>query len=393
MAILFYTEEQRRSGRLRWPAVGLVALLFLPGCIESGQGARYPSLDEPVAVLREDLRLDGHAEDLVPIYSAAVSDEGTIAIIQRQDGVIRFFSPLGEPLGSFGGRGEGPGEFVRASYLGWLGDTLWVLDNPLGRISFILPSLELARMQSNLPYAARRGEQQEQTEETLYVRPLAPGPRGSLYGFVDSRGEDPPEPFRGYGTISRLTSRGMIERVILTLPSEDAGPGPFHNIPAYDIAPGVGRAAVAAASLEGPDAGTFSLVAVDLVGDTVFARRYLFQPEEIPGGVADSVLDLYAERRAAAMGRAWNAAGAAPPMYPPFAGRLLIGGDGSVWIRLRRREDRTRYYVVGPGGEPRGTVWLRKGNRVVAATLEHIWMIERGVLDVESVVRYRVNWR
>jgi hypothetical protein len=100
----------RRAGGSHWWGVAALVLL-MPGCRESRQeDGAYPILGEPVVALTEELRIDGYARDLVPISWIAVSEEGTIAMIQRQDRSIRFFSPLGKSLGTFGRRGEGPGD-------------------------------------------------------------------------------------------------------------------------------------------------------------------------------------------------------------------------------------------------------------------------------------------
>lgn len=199
-------------------------------------------------------------------------------------------------------------------------------------------------------------------------------------------------PELGNAALAHVDAEGVIQEVILPLPPASGPFGPFRNRPKYSIVPRVGRAAVAMASLEGPDAGTFSLVTVDLKGDTALTRRYAFRAEEIPKEVADSVLELYTRQRESMTGQVWDPpAGAAPPMYPPFVD-LVIGEDGSVWIRHRLREGRRRYYVVAPGGEPMGTVSLPGGNRIAAARLERAWVIHADELGVESVVRYGVEW-
>jgi hypothetical protein len=66
-----------------------------------------------------------------------VGPEGNIYSLHENEGVIRRWSPAGEPLEIIGRRGEGPGEFQMPRYLGWHGDSLWVSDASLSyRISF-----------------------------------------------------------------------------------------------------------------------------------------------------------------------------------------------------------------------------------------------------------------
>jgi hypothetical protein len=59
----------------------------------------------------QDLRIDGTNANMVQIWAMAVNQQGTIAVTQMQDGKILLFNSKGVPLGSFGRRGEGPGEF------------------------------------------------------------------------------------------------------------------------------------------------------------------------------------------------------------------------------------------------------------------------------------------
>ena len=99
----------------------------------------------PRLLVTADLRIDGMQADLVPIGGVAVMADGTIAILQPQDYIIRFFSAGGEPLGAIGGRGEGPGEFQDMIQLAWLADTLVVYDQELRRFTLMSPNREFVR--------------------------------------------------------------------------------------------------------------------------------------------------------------------------------------------------------------------------------------------------------
>lgn len=59
------------------------------------------------------LRISAAVEDLSDIVLVAASARGTIAVFQSQDQRVRFFDSTGHPLGSFGRKGQGPGEFMR----------------------------------------------------------------------------------------------------------------------------------------------------------------------------------------------------------------------------------------------------------------------------------------
>ena len=92
-----------------------------------------------------EMRIDGYAADLGPISWLGVGPTGTIAILQTQDHVVRFFDSAGSPVGSVGGDGEGPGEFRTLQRGGWKADTLWVSDFALHRVTLISPEVAFLR--------------------------------------------------------------------------------------------------------------------------------------------------------------------------------------------------------------------------------------------------------
>ncbi|MEI2720021.1 MAG: hypothetical protein V9E87_07740 [Gemmatimonadales bacterium] len=113
-------------------------------------GARTPHISaQSVIQAREDLRLDAEANDLLPIWWLFVSPKGVMVASQQQDRNFRFFSPDGRPLGTFGRNGEGPGEFrrIEGTRAGWIGDTLWLTESGVPRITFVGPDRKLLRME------------------------------------------------------------------------------------------------------------------------------------------------------------------------------------------------------------------------------------------------------
>ncbi len=58
---------------------------------------------------------------------------------------VRVHSASGQFVGTIGRPGEGPGEFKSVGVMGWVGDTLWVLDFGLYRYSYFSPDGEFLR--------------------------------------------------------------------------------------------------------------------------------------------------------------------------------------------------------------------------------------------------------
>lgn len=381
-------------------SVGIV----VPILIAAGCSSREPVLSAAAgpATLIEELRIDGATEDLVPIGAVAVAEDGTMALTQRQDYVVRFFSMIGKALGAMGGRGQGPGEFASVGRVGWLGDTLWVSDFSLRRITLISPSRTLLR---TLTFQAEAGPAPGDVGRVPtfpFLIPTGMFPDGSIHASLQlGAGQDAPELFRNHTAYGRVSPTGIVERIIARMPigdvqlnlPEGSVPWPFPNRTIHEVSPDASRTAVAVASLEGADAGTFSVTVLGAQGDTVFSRHYPFESVPIPAGVGDSVIAASASRIShPVLAAAFRRGARVPPVYPPLQG-LVLGRDGTIWVQITGRGEERQYVVLGSDGDPLGTVLLPSRSRVAAASRERMWVIERDEVNLESVVRYQVVWR
>ena len=162
--------EREAHSKSTWVSLLFVlTLAFTPSCATEQTDE---SLDEePPVSLEPDLRIDGYAADLVPVEWVGVSPRGTLALFQGQDATVRFFDPEGNLLGSVGRRGSGPGEFESLIRGGWVGDTLWVSDLQLSRITLISPDLEFVRVLPPLAGATPRAEDEGRLPTFHFVFP------------------------------------------------------------------------------------------------------------------------------------------------------------------------------------------------------------------------------
>ena len=76
--------------------------------------------------------------------------DATLVLADRSSREVRVYSPTGEFLGSFGGRGEGPGEFRNLQVIENAGDTLLALGN--GRVTVAAPDLAVVRTFNLAPF-------------------------------------------------------------------------------------------------------------------------------------------------------------------------------------------------------------------------------------------------
>lgn len=350
------------------------------------------------AALVEELRIDGHEGELVPIGELVVTRDERIVFDQRLDAQLRFYSEEGELVGTFGRRGEGPGEFDTIESMGLSGETLWVFDLSQMRMTLVSPAIELLRTVSIAPHiTAAPGD----GEAPRLLRPLPRAllPDGSLLAnFLVSVSDGLPEALRGV-VLGRVTSDGELIEAIGRLPRVRAGvslPGggaglPFPNVPRSAISRSGTRLAGAFTSLEGADVNSFRVWVWDVGGTEIWSDSYPFEPRAIPGAVADSAIDARAERLPPEFADLFRDQAEVPPTYPPLAG-LHVGRDETIWVEKRIVNGERLHLALDPDGTPLGTLTLPEASRLAEAQANRIWVVETDDLGVESVVRYRVTW-
>jgi hypothetical protein len=354
------------------------------------------------AELTEVTRIDGHDHVLSVIAGSsrvpgrvAVADDGTIAIQQHQERLVRLFDRAGQPMGTVGGWGEGPGEFEHTNRITWSGDTLWVFDTRLDRTTAFSRSGEYLtsfRYMSQTEPGSIDGEVLPGFSSLgLVPWDLSISAVPSL--FVSAALARPPAGrFENAVVLLQITAFGEVERLIAYMPGDEADDmyaAPFHYPWLYDLSRRADRAAHArTAPPDGPDAGTVAVTVLRLDGDTVFARRLGFELVRMTAAARDSVLDRIQNPELAQARRS----GPIPPFFPPLTG-LVVGDDASVWLELRPQEDGQPYLVLDSLGDEVGRVLLPLRSRVAVARLDRLWVVEEDEFGVESVVVYEVAWR
>lgn len=376
-------ESRDRSGGAAFPAAA---------------GVTVPDSGVSLWELTSEARIDGMAEDLVPINWLAVSSDQRIAVAQGYDRAVRFFAEDGTPVGSFGREGEGPGEFTSVTRAGWLEDNLWVYDSRQRRFTIISPELTLAGIVSAPDGATSAPEDQGRFPESSYIYPQALYPDSGVQAVVMGGGD-----FAEVRVFGRVSSDGIITDMVAQVPRVETSieiqnrsgiwnhPLPFVIEPEHAVAADGSRIAVLTVTIEGADAGTYRVDMLDAAGDTLYSRRYGFRAVEIPRAVADSAIaDRLSSIEHPDLARAYHRDARVPPVYPPVR-RLVIGRDGSLWIEKRRSQEGRPYLVLDSRGEPIGRVLAPLNASIRVADLDDVWTVESDEYGVESVVRYRLE--
>jgi hypothetical protein len=352
----------------------------------------------PVTLVRE-LRLDGIAQDFSSIIYYAVSPSGLIAVPQPQDYRLIFFDPSGRRINTAGRRGSGPGEFidpVLGAAAGWIGDSLWIMDQAQRQLTMFGPDGKFVRTWSptlTMPNGKRT---------QMFVPPRALYPDGSMLaeigGVAADSGWDYAIVSKGGDRIRTLHHVPFGDWVFFTrtlrgTPTSGSLGVPFSVRHLFANSPD-GKYAAVIEMLK-------SSVSVSLrkhTGTVVYARTLPVTPVAIPARVADSIVT--AMRLRPMPGVSSDAKNKVfeemrrklPATYASVLG-ARIGYDGTVWLRMYKSLSRMRYLALDAAGVPFADFELPVSSLLMHGSRTHVWLLERDDDGIPSVVRYRVDSR
>ena len=350
------------------------------------------------------------------VVDLAVGPDRRVYSLHRGDAHVRIWTPTGEPAGTLGGEGQGPGEFTRPGQVGFFGDSLWVMDTYAYRVSYFDPSgTFLGRVVPEVDLGGAGDV------EWSPPRPEAPLRDGSFIarspGWSEeiARGELTRTPVVHMdsegGTLSEIWMKELRPHDVLALLEED-GPGgffmpqPFADDPLTAVVED-GLVVVHRPAWDGEGTATVRVTRLALGGDTVWTTSIPYEPVALTVERVDSVVSELADRsfdfrRRSHPGLTRAAYEAdlrekvyAPRWMPPVRS-VLSARDGAIWLErsepVALADGRTRraWWVVTSRGALEATVLTPDGLRVVAAGEDAVWGVETDELGVDYIVRYEV---
>lgn len=378
-----------------WLVVLTVGFLTMATSTEAQAPPRFRAVAE--------LRIgDADAENysLTRVADVAVGADGAIYVAQAQEKLVRVFDRAGRFVRAFGREGAGPGEFREPERLGWRGDTLWVADSRAARISLFEPP---GRFLSSVTFRWQAGGQRG---FTAYV-PFHLLADGSVLGgrlrAPEPFSPDNPQPLPEL----RFSRAGRVADTVAVLPTGHTslvvrrggrppviGPQPFRDDPLIAAAPD-GSALVIVrrpAALLANDAA-FTVTRLTPRGDTVYSHNFRYRPRPISRRMADSVVASVVRGMDRFGGedlrRAVRDALYIPAHLPPIED-VIVGRDGTVWLRRESSGRTTLWNVLGRDGTLTAIVEVPSAARLFQAQLNRAWGVEHDEADVPYVVRYRL---
>lgn len=343
-----------------------------------------------------------------PIYGLSdvhdvLTDADHIYVLMVREGKVRVFTRAGEFVRDLGGPGEGPGELLTPSSMGWHGSRLWVADVGLRRFTLF----DVATGQAEtIPYSV----DSPIADYVVSVVPRAMLANGQLVGsptFSAIRA-----PARGSILHSPLLVSDTTGSIRDTLALLSLGGGPAEirsglapNARTYLLHPlqdddlvafapdGSSAVSVKRRSWEGSGRAELEVVKVDVLGDTLFRRRIGYEPRSVPEGFFTAQISrrldkpTVVDRRAYA--RALREFFEQRQYFPPVTS-VGVANDGTIWLAGPNDGDERVWLVLDESGAIAGEFRLPRASRVAFVTEAECWVVEKDALDIPYVVRYEI---
>jgi len=366
---------------------------------------------EPWTV-QEELRigaLDDPEYAFGAVGSLAVGPDGRIYTAHPQELEVRIWTPAGEPAGRVGGRGEGPGEFLGMGAIGLEGDALWVMDSRQYRLTYFGDDGEVLRDQ---PLTVSR---EARREDPVYGSPypISPFGDGTFYGMRS--GLLPQMAGRDSILILhlRLDAASSIldtlliqplrrqDRVAVQTPAGQwlFGSQPFADGSLVAVGPGdQGLVVLGRRTYSGTGEATFQVTRLSRTGDTLFHRDLPYGPRPVDPEQVKAVISSLARSWKRQVDTEGPGTGALEelatqalyaPEYAPPATSVVLGRDGTIWLRGRRpRNGRMDWRILDQEGWPLAIVDLPAALQVREADRDHVWGVRLDSQGVPFVERY-----
>ncbi len=363
-----------------------------------GEGAAWQIDAEPLLQI-------GHREDADPHYnllgvrSALLLPDGGILVIVGGANEVRRFDAAGTWVQTMGRGGEGPGEFRRAQGLWVAGDTTFVADVQLNRVTGFGPDGAVVGTWPFPTLASGQG-----------VTPLARTTNGEWLGSVralPNPGELPTSGAVRFPMIWYRVAPGLasVSDSLAALPGQEQ----LINI-STDAAGQIAEMRIMSLPISRASFGTSDGRSL-LVGDNAAPelRRYdpvsglqsiiRWTPPAVPIDAAlldrmkEAELREWEGNTAAQEGVARTYEEAPATGTVPYFGSVMMDTEGALWVEdypLFPR-DSIRYQVLQPGGQLLGRITLPPRHSVRHITRDRILAVWRDDDDLEYLRVYRLG--
>ncbi|MFQ5705375.1 MAG: hypothetical protein ACE5HT_15325 [Gemmatimonadales bacterium] len=338
--------------------------------------------------------------------SVAAGPEGQIYVVVVGHPAIHVFGSGRGYVRRIGREGRGPGEFRSAPQIGFVGDTLWALDESSRRASFFTSDGELIRTAS---FAQINTSAEAHSIETT-------GPVAILSdGHVLLRQEPPMVALAGIATVNKklklLRALFSVECAVATarLPNDFRlvlrRPWSFSDLLSVS-SNGVHIAVLSRPRVGDDGEGQYTVARFDSGGRPVFRRTFTYEANRLRTEEVNVYIDSKVEDVVSAAplprGRVREALRDAidfPKYRPgvpagggdPIHGDMLVATDGLIWIGRDTRGSQRLWQILDGYGRLQAVLRIPEKIHVVEATSSAVWGASADSLGVPRLVRLEVG--
>jgi hypothetical protein len=337
----------------------------------------------PELQLKEDLRVGDSINGDVTfsrITSIVPAPGDGFYVVDSKETSLGWFDRSGKFLKRLGREGAGPAEFRSLGNAGRFSDTLWVMDPQLQRVSLFSPIGEFLRTVTVPLYQGRRPIVRAFTSQDLLIETETYVSRETNYGsdLVAARINYVGVNLDSISVLKFGTGHWLYRNPPPT-PYAVMLPNPFNDGSLFDTDSKGGNLTVVHRIADSRN--TYEVIRFDPTGKRVWARQFNYTPRPITNAVKDSVVS--AQYRSAAKF----------PTHLPAVSRVVVGEDGTVW--LRREElgvnGRSEWNVLSADGRPLGRFQMNKRFQVHVATARSVLASTEDENDAPIIVRFAVS--
>lgn len=350
-----------------------------------------------VAEVRAGSESQGPEYQFTSLNYVAVHGDN-VYVAQRSTNDIRVFGHDGVYRRTIGREGQGPGEFASIWSMGIAGDSLWLIDVNLRRMTLFTPAGalistipfdpvpdNLGRGLLFLPYpdvlmregdflGLGRGSGSSLDGGEITANPLlrmTPGGRtADTLGWVSVRND-------------ALIFRSARSRSFRTQP--------FTDSPLTAYAAASRRAYVIERwCATSDDAAVVKVTALDAKGDTAWVRALPYTPVRLNRAKVDSVLAAFDRVEGARYGPDEIRRALYAPVFRTPVTSVVADDRGALWIRWDEGTRPGSYTVLGGDGRVTATANVPAGIRLRWVSDSTAWGEELDENDVPTLVRFRI---
>jgi hypothetical protein len=389
------------------------ATLLLCALIWSACGAdrrsEVPHRLVPLA-LSEGLVI-GSADGSEPYTFTRISDitvdpSGRIYVLDQIDARILVFDHSGRFVRTVGRRGEGPGEFVQPTGMGWVGDTLWVSDQRLARIALFDTAGSAIGTRSVYELTGNQqpiGLVHLAADRSLIVRPLI-----VLEAVAEGLNAVPLLRVPPGGTTATAETLAVLDVAHTALivgnrlprqPPSIQTTQPLRKGTRIGFARDGSLVVMVDESDREPGGGQAEIRAIAPGAGVVFHVKFPSTGARVTRELSDSLITHWSD---ALVRRGWFDAREARshvrgrleiPSYQPSFDEVVVARDGTTWLRrfeLPTPPER-QYLVLDTGGTVVADVVVPDGSRLFEVSHDAAYGVRTDTLGVQYVVRYSVH--